>query len=370
MEAPTIMRSQTLLSTLGLLLAAAPAFAQQYTYTSIDVSCPAGAASCPTGLAPGGVARQTGARGINPRGDIVGFYIDGAGIQHGFLLKDGTFTTIDFPLAGVRNTTANGINAQGEIVGQYLLPINPNVPADSPVYCPNNLPNGSADPACIKAFHYRRGDYSTVMFPGHPGAIAQRITSDGDIYGCLHDHDLGMSMFGSAWTRSFGAKNSVVVQDTFSLSDSGGELSDPMGVAMSMNNGATPGGAQTIVGFATNMSGTQHGYVVQNGMLRTYDPTADTNLTAIWDMNPGEQFVGAYRKAGEPAAKRHGFMQALDGSAPVTLDVSITDAAGNTVTAFATSAFGINPGGVIVGQYALVSGGAPPGFVAVPTGSN
>lgn len=364
------MRRKALLSISGLLLAAGPAFAQQYTYKPIDVSCPVAATSCPAGIPPGGVARQTAPRGINPRGDVVGFYIDTAGIQHGFLLTDGTFTTIDFPLAGVRNTSANGINAQGEIVGQYLLPINPNAPPDSPVYCPNNLANGSADPACIKAFHYRRGDYSTVMFPGHPGAIAQRITPDGDIYGCLHDHDLGMSMFGSAWTRSFGAKNSVVVQDTFSLSDGGGELSDPMGVPMSMNNGATPGGAQTIVGFFVDMKNTQHGYVVQNGMLRTYDPTADTNLTAIWDMNPGEQFVGAYRKAGELAAKRHGFMQALDGSPAVTLDVTFMDAAGNIVTAFSTNAFGINPDGVIVGQYSLVSGGALHGFVAFPTGSN
>jgi hypothetical protein len=33
----------------------------------------------------------------------------------------------------------------------------------------------------------------------HPGAIAQRITADGDIYGCVHDHDLGPSMYGAAW---------------------------------------------------------------------------------------------------------------------------------------------------------------------------
>lgn len=365
------MRTKTLLSfTSGALLVAAPAFAQQYTFTSFDVSCATTAVSCPAGLTPGGVARQTGARGINARGDIVGFYVDGAGIQHGFLLQDGTFTTIDFPVAGVRANSANGINAQGEIVGQYLLPINPNVPEDSPVYCPNNLTPSTTDPACIKGFHYRRGTYSTVMFPGHPGAIAQRITSDGDIYGCLHDHDLAMSMFGSAWTRSPAAKGSAEVTATFSLTDSGGELSDPMGVPMSMNNGATPGGAHTIAGFFMDMSGRQHGYVVEKGVLRSYDPTADTNLTAIWDMNPSAQFVGAYRKAGEPAAKRHGFLQSNDGSAAVNLDVSLIDASGNTVTAFATSAFGINPEAAIVGQYSLVSGGPPHGFVAVPSSGN
>ena len=48
----------------------------------------------------------------------------------------------------------------------------------------------------------------------HPGAIAQRITADGDIYGCVHDHDLGPSMYGAAWTRS----------GTFSLLANGGQL--------------------------------------------------------------------------------------------------------------------------------------------------
>jgi hypothetical protein len=368
------MKPKALLSSISaVLLMAAPAFAQEYAYTAIDVSCaPAAAAtSCPAGLAPGGVARQTSARGINVRGDIVGFYNDAANVQHGFLLHDGTFTTIDFPLAGVRATIANGINPQGEIVGQYLAPINLAVPEDSPLYCPNNLPSGAANPACTKGFYYRRGHYSTVLYPGHPGAIPQRITSDGDIYGCLHDHDTGMSMFGNAWTRVLGPKDSVDIQATFSLAANGGQLSDPtMAVPMSMNNGAPPGGGQTIVGLFVDMGGQQHGYKVQNGMLEAYDPTADTNLSAIWDINPSQQFVGTYRKAGEPAAKRHGFLQSADAPEAVTLDVSFKDTAGNTVTAFATIAFGINPDGVIVGQYALIAGGPLHGFMAVPTFGN
>ncbi len=160
---------------------------------SIDVSCDPAATTCPTGLARGGVATQTSVRGINARGDIVGFYVDPAGRQHGFLLHNGLYTTVDFPLAGVRATIGNGINAQGEIVGQYVLPVNPDVEQSSPLYCPQNLPNGNANPACIKGFHFGRNEYTTIMFSGHPGAIPQRITSNGDIHGCLHDHDLGMS---------------------------------------------------------------------------------------------------------------------------------------------------------------------------------
>ena len=364
------MQPNTVLSlATGLLLLSAPAAARQYAYTSIEVRCEAGATVCPAGLAPGGVATQTSARGINPGGDIVGSYTDSAARQHGFLLQGGAYTTIDFPLAGVRGTIANGINAQGEIVGQYVLPINAAVPEDSPLFCPANLASGAASPACTKAFHYRRGNYTTFTFTGHPGAIGQRITANGDIYGCLHDRDLGMSMYGAAWHRSFGPRSSVQITDVFSLLSNGGELSDPMDVPMSMNNGARLN-ARSIAGFFTDMSNQQRGYLVRDGVFEAYDPSTDAALTAIWDMNPAGEFVGTFRRASEAAARRHGFVDPGDGSAPVTLDVMLTDSSGSTVTALATVAFGINPDGVVVGQYTLVAGGTVRGFVAMPLNSN
>lgn len=363
------MRTRALLSAILVsFLMAAPALAQEYTYKTVDVSCIAGATTCPAGLTPGALAAQTAARGINAGGDIVGFYVDAAGQQHGFLSRDGTFTSIDFPLAGVRATAANGINAEGDIVGQYTLPINPTLPEDSPFYCAIDPKPKTPDPSCIKGFLYRRGTFSTVMFPGHPGAIAQRITSNGDIYGCLHDHDLGMSMFGAAWTRLPGPKGSADIHATFSLTDNGGEVSNLVGVPMSMNNGATVGG-QTIAGFLTDM-GRQHGYLVRNGTVTTYDPTDATDVTAIWDMNASAHFVGAYHEVGEPAAKRHAFVQADEPSAPVTFDFSFTAADGTIITAFATAAFGISPNGVIVGQYTLAAGAALHGFIAFPPGRN
>ena len=172
----------------------------------------------------------------------------------------------------------------------------------------------------------------------HPGAIAQRITPDGDIYGCVHDHDLSQSMFGAAWTR----------KGTFSLTFNGGELSDPMAIPMSMNNGGTPGNGRTIVGFFMDMLNRQHGYIVRDGMLESYDPTGSTNLTATWDINPRKEFVGTYREAGEPATKRHAFLQQLDGSAPITFDFTCEVSGGCNgapfgTVAFATTAFGVNP---------------------------
>jgi len=60
----------------------------------------------------------TFAYGINNAGQIVGSYVDATG-THGFLFSDGTFTTIDDPLA-TQGTFALGINNAGEIVGLYV----------------------------------------------------------------------------------------------------------------------------------------------------------------------------------------------------------------------------------------------------------
>src|SRR5690242_17770895 len=64
-----------------VLIAIAPLMAQG-TYTQIDV--------------PG--AFTTFCYGINTAGDIVGTYVDSPGnFIHGFLLSNGTYTTIDYP---------------------------------------------------------------------------------------------------------------------------------------------------------------------------------------------------------------------------------------------------------------------------------
>jgi probable HAF family extracellular repeat protein len=75
---------------------------------------------------PGLEVPCTGARAINQRGDIVGGFaiIDSADIcyppfveSHGYLLRDGQFTLIDFPGAPVNDAFA--INDDGVIVGRF-----------------------------------------------------------------------------------------------------------------------------------------------------------------------------------------------------------------------------------------------------------
>lgn len=73
---------------------------------------------------PGGLPVPADDGGINPNGDIVGFYCDVSPCEtvvagsHGFLLERGQLTTIDFP--GARGTGALGINARGDVAGAYI----------------------------------------------------------------------------------------------------------------------------------------------------------------------------------------------------------------------------------------------------------
>ncbi len=57
------------------------------------------------------------ATGINDQGVVCGFYIDGGGATHGFILNFGTLTTLDFP--GSTSTQALGVNNEGQVVGFY-----------------------------------------------------------------------------------------------------------------------------------------------------------------------------------------------------------------------------------------------------------
>ena len=55
----------------------------------------------------------------NDRGAVVGFYQDDIGNPHGFLLRKGVLTTLDFPTAS--NTGAWGINESGTAVGSWSI---------------------------------------------------------------------------------------------------------------------------------------------------------------------------------------------------------------------------------------------------------
>ena len=95
--------------------------------------------------------------GINRSGDIVGHYVDAAGIDHGYLLHRGVFTTVDFP--GSDGGHVHGINDAGDIVGQYFV---------------GNKYHG---------FVLSGGVYTSIKFPDARNTRANGINSAGDIVG-------------------------------------------------------------------------------------------------------------------------------------------------------------------------------------------
>jgi uncharacterized membrane protein len=117
---------------------------------------------------PGAVNTQ--ATAISPSGDIVGRYFSANGQQHGFLLTQGKFQTID-PL-GSTYAEINWINPSGQMVGAY------------------RLVDGKGHGFLLSA-----GQFITIDYPGSRGTIAGGISSSGDIVGAQFDDQFNLRAF-------------------------------------------------------------------------------------------------------------------------------------------------------------------------------
>jgi hypothetical protein len=292
----------------GLLaLAVSSAQAQGYNYVSIDY--------------PNAIRTRT--FGISPGGVIVGDYRDSSGALHGFLLVGGRYVTVDVPgtligSTGVLPTGARGINPVGDIVGFYFVP--PGSSSDCTV---------AFTPPCQKGFLLHRGTFSTVLFPGHEGSIPQRITPTGNIYGCYHDLDYMGSMFGFTRTASgtFNTNNVPASMNNGATPDGStivGLYSDlsmmpshdhgyviqngnfqPFDVPDSTLTWAwdiTPSGS--IVGEFRDAAGVFHGFLRTAAGYTSIDFPAAIGTHAI-GINPGGAIVGTYTDTNNAT---HGFL--------------------------------------------------------------
>src|ERR1700757_3594826 len=106
---------------------------------------------------PGAVATTLNG-GPNPEGTDIGTYTDTSGVNHGFQLKKGVFTSFDPP--GSTATTPNWISPQGTIVGGYV---------DS-----SGVNHG---------FVFQGGTFTTVDFPGAAGTILPSLNPSGSMTG-------------------------------------------------------------------------------------------------------------------------------------------------------------------------------------------
>ena len=205
---------------------------------------------------PASGAFSTEVTSMNTRGDIVGFYTDAVFVNHGFLLRDGSFSTIDFPNA-VSNF-ASGINDRGEIVGFY----------------------GKAD-GSFHGYLFDGNAFTTIDDPNAPvfnGPNNTPITKT-DIFS-ISDHGVmaGSSHDDSGFRQSFllshGEFHYVAVPGS------------PAGTKIAHVNNAGD-----AIGFFADNNGSLHGFLLRQGEFTTVDPPGST-LTALAAINSSGQIVG------------------------------------------------------------------------------
>lgn len=220
-------------------------------------------------------ASFTVATSLNDRGDIVGQYaLPSAPTQrHGFLLKDGVFSSFDPP--GSTFTNALGINERGDIVGRYCTLSRCRAP-------------GNGD---FRGFLLRDGEFTILDVPGALETDAFKINDSGQIVGGFvtagHEEDLFL------WKKN--ALTMIALPNGKPVSlDNGGinERGDVVGVYC---DGAPP---CLIVPTGT------HGFLISGDEFRTIDiPGAPA--TAAIGINARGDIVGSYSDVNRQV---HGFL--------------------------------------------------------------
>ncbi len=269
----------------------------------------------------------TSAMDINNGGAVVGFYTDSAGKTHGFLLKEGNFTTIDYP--GAVRTAAMGINSQGDIVGVHY---------EDPTRIPNSIG--------AHGYLLQQGVFTPVDYPGKYGALPVRINDAGQIVGCNHDDD-GPGGYMMADMHGFLFSNGSYTQ----LS-----MPDTMNYGVNADGSITAGMTQE----GTDPASAFHGYIASNDVVVRFDFPFSIS-TQVYDMSPtGDMLLGRYTDA---TKKAHGFLMWLgdsiatfgldpQGGLPGPFEFVAIDYPG----ASATNASGFNSRGDVVGNYVDAAG--------------
>jgi uncharacterized membrane protein len=256
---------------------------------------------------------QTVTRGVNAHGDILGSYIDADGVGHDFIMRDGTFTNIEYP-GGVA-AGALAMNARGDIAG--------------------NLDDSDGS----HGFVLSRGVLTKVDYPGAVWTSAFAINNSGDVTG----------QFGtSGKVGSFILRNGVFHNIRISEGDD-------------FARGAEDNGKVFVGDVVLASDLTVHGFLQGTAGVQLLDPPGMiVPCSHARGINERGDVAGAFaivssndECAAHPPA--HGFVRMKAG------EYAIIDAPGS----HDTFVFGINDDGVVVGA-GTDKDGIIHGFKAVP----
>jgi probable HAF family extracellular repeat protein len=145
--------------------------------------------------------------GVNDKAQFAGFYNDAAGNSHGYIYArlGGVFSVFTIP--GATTATATGVNDTGQVSGFYT------------------------DAAMVThGFFLNQGTFTILNFPGATATQAFGLNNQGQVVGSYTDH-AGL-IHGFIWTNGVGFQ---------------GPVDDPSGPGATMINGINDGAL--IVGF-------------------------------------------------------------------------------------------------------------------------
>lgn len=213
---------------------------------------------------------QTQVIGIDNRGDTDGFYVDGAGVTHGFLDRNGTFTNVDLP-----GTTFNqllGLNNRGDAAGYF-------------------------QDAQGQNHAYVRDAHGTFLVPPIPNSQATGINDRGVV--------IGFTQPTTTTSSGFIAHNNTVTL----LNYPGSTFTQALG---ENNEGQ-------VVGTYNDAQGTAHGFVYRYGTFQTVDVPGSSG-TVVNGINNAGRLVGFFTDA---AGNTVGFVGTPTHARLVTLVASL-----------------------------------------------
>jgi hypothetical protein len=276
---------------------------------------------------------------INASGEVAGFYIDGAGAEHGFLRDaSGTVSPFSAPGAGTaqeQGTVVTGIDAAGDVIGVYT---------DS-----NNAIHGFVRNASTTAI-------TTIDAPGagsatYQGTYPDAFDSAGDIFGSFTDANNAVHGF----VLPFGG--------TITTYDAPGAIAPGVASAASNTRLATklhqlaksygfshkPRNANSPAMKLKNLLGrvgvvTSEGTGLLNGSGPNPNGTASYGNLILNAGNPSGEVVGVFTDGDYVF---HGYLRAANGTI-----TTINDPGAGTSAEQGTGALGINASGLIAGTYA------------------